>query len=111
MHKSISNRLTMPHLQSHNPLEQMPDLISTEVMTQVIEECNVQEKRYRDLPAHVMIWLCISMCWSPRRSIESVLKRLLEVPSLLMPIEAIKLPSRSAISHPNFAPTKIQRGK
>lgn len=78
------------------------EIIPPTCITEAITTHQVQEQRQRDLPASLVIWLCIAMCWQPRRSIQSVLTRLLEIPSLFTPHQYLKLPSRSALTQARY---------
>ncbi|MCI0710720.1 MAG: transposase domain-containing protein [Chloroflexi bacterium] len=62
----------------------------------------VQEQRRRDLPALLVVWLCIAMYWQPRRSLQSIATRLLEIPSLFEPATYLWVPSRSALTRARY---------
>lgn len=62
----------------------------------------MQAQRHRNLPAILVVWLCIALCWQPRRSIQAVLTRLLEIPSLFDPQQYLRLVSRSALSQAGY---------
>jgi hypothetical protein len=100
--KSIQNIIVATNHKLERNFNQLPELISSTILHGILDQCEAWEDRYRDLPADLMIWLCISMCWLPQYSIQSVLKRLLEVSTLFVPLDQIHLPSRSAISQARY---------
>lgn len=100
--KSIQNIIVETNHKLESNCHQLPQLIPSTLIKKVLDKCQAHEVRRRDLPADLVIWLCITSSWLPRYSIQSVLKRLLEVPSLFIPLDQIQLPSRSAISQARY---------
>ena len=78
------------------------EIIPIERVQALLKEHGVQEQRQRSLPMVLVVWLCIALCWQARRSSQSILSRLLEIPSLFNPEAYLKVASRSAISQARY---------
>lgn len=78
------------------------EIIPSELVQALLNEHGVQEQRHRRLSAVLVVWLCIALCWQARRSSQSILTRLLEIPSLFNPAVYLNLPSRSALTQARY---------
>lgn len=71
--------------------------IPLRVIKSVIQECQVQEKRLRCLPAWLMVFLCILRGIFAQEALQSVFARLCFVPCLQSQFNLSKLPHKSAL--------------
>jgi hypothetical protein len=71
--------------------------IPLRVIKSVIQECQVQEKRLRCLPAWLMVFLCILRGIFAQEALQSVFARLCFVPCLQSQFDLSKLPHKSAL--------------
>lgn len=78
------------------------EIIPIEHVRVLLKKHGVQERRQRSLPMVLVVWLCIALCWQTRRSSQSILTRLLEIPSLFNPAMYLNVPSRSAITQARY---------
>lgn len=73
------------------------EYIPLELIKSVIEECGVQEKRLRRLPAWLMILLCILRGIFAKEALSSVFARLYFIPCLQSQFDLSQLPDKSAL--------------
>lgn len=102
MPTSIHDQLKQSDVTSQHLLKIASRIIPVSVIDKHLTGTQVYEQRRRDLPAFMVFWLCLLAAWYPRRALETVLKRLLEVPSLFINPMDLRLPSRSAISQARY---------
>lgn len=93
-------------LEKHTDYDQLLGQINAPLITQyipladiksVIEECQVQEKRLRCLPAWLMVLACIMRGIFAQEAFTSVFARLCLVPCLQSQFDMSKLPHKSAL--------------
>lgn len=77
-------------------------LISSEVVDEVLEQTDKIEQRKRKLPAKWVIWICIVMAWLPRHCMQAVLGKLWRGVSLYWKNPTEGMVSASAITQARY---------
>ncbi len=83
-------------------LEVISDVVTLEIIHQIIEEMEIKEKRRRSLPTDLIMLLCIAMNLFVQDDLEEVLRKMTQGLHYVWPDDTIPTATKGAISRARY---------
>lgn len=102
MNTKISQAIRKSQQEKLPPVRLLLEIIPRSLVQQILVETNSLEMRSRKLSAEWVVWICVVMSWTPRRSIASVMGKLCQMLSLGAVNPTAQMVTASGISQARY---------